>query len=86
MCELYIRANNVGLVTKPALVVPLSQVILADALGLTPVHLNRTLKQLRLAGAMTLQRNALVIADPIKLAVIAGFDETYLHRRLRQAA
>jgi len=41
------------------------------------------LKQLRLAGAMTLQRGSLTIEDPVKLIKIAGFDENYLHRRLR---
>jgi len=53
---------------------------------MTPVHLNRVLKELRLEGAMTLQRGSLVINDPGKLIQIAGFDENYLHRRLRNAA
>ena len=53
---------------------------------MTPVHLNRVLKELRLAGAMTLKRGSLAISDPVKLVQIAGFDENYLHRRLRHAA
>ena len=53
MCELYLRARNIGLGGDMHLVLPLSQIVLADALGLTPVHINRVLKQLRLAGAMT---------------------------------
>jgi hypothetical protein len=53
---------------------------------MTPVHLNRVLKELRECGAMTLQRGSLLIADPVKLIQIAGFDENYLHRRLRAAA
>jgi hypothetical protein len=65
---------------------PPSQLLLADALGMTPVHLNRVIKELRLNGAMTLQRGSLLITDPGKLVQIAGFDENYLHRRLRQAA
>ena len=86
MCELYVRARNIGLVSEPALALPLSQLLLADALGMTPVHLNRVLKELRIAGAMSLQRGSLLIADPDKLVQIAGFDENYLHRRLRKAA
>ncbi len=86
MCELYLRARNIGLTNEPTLEMPLSQILLADALGMTPVHLNRVLRELRLTGAMTLQRGSLTIVDPGKLVQIAGFDENYLHRRLRQAA
>lgn len=86
MCELYLRARNIGLIADPRLSLPLSQLLLADALGMTPVHLNRVLKELRTSGAMTLQRGSLLITDPVKLVQIAGFDENYLHRRLRGAA
>lgn len=87
MCELYLRARNIGLASAGTpLVLPLSQLLLADALGMTPVHLNRVLKELRLSGAMTLQRGKLLITDPAMLVKIAGFDENYLHRRLRRAA
>ncbi|WP_233503430.1 Crp/Fnr family transcriptional regulator [Sphingomonas psychrotolerans] len=82
MCELYIRAQNIGLVEGTEFELPLSQIVLADALGMTPVHTNRVLKQLRLAGAMVLRRGSLTIMDPVKLIQIAGFDENYLHRRL----
>ncbi|MDF7776045.1 Crp/Fnr family transcriptional regulator [Sphingomonas sp. AOB5] len=85
MCELYLRARNIGLTSEPQFALPLSQLLLADALGMTPVHLNRVLKNLRLSGAMTLQRGSLLIIDPGKLVQIAGFDENYLHRRLRAA-
>lgn len=83
MCELYLRARNIGLTVDPELELPLSQALLADSLGMTPVHLNRILKKLRSAGAMTLKRGSLLITDPAKLVQIAGFDENYLHRRLR---
>lgn len=86
MCELYLRARNVGLISEPRLDLPLSQLLLADSLGMTPVHLNRVLKELRLSGAMTMRRGSLQIDDPTKLIQIAGFDERYLHRRLRRAA
>ncbi|MHB8285208.1 MAG: Crp/Fnr family transcriptional regulator [Caulobacteraceae bacterium] len=86
ICELYLKARSNGLASEACFALPLSQTLLADALGMTPVHLNRVLKELRLSGAMTLQRGSLVITDPAKLVQIAGFDENYLHRRLRSAA
>ncbi len=86
MCELYLRARNIGIASEEAFALPLSQLLLADSLGMTAVHLNRVLKELRVAGAMTLARGSLVITNPNKLIQIAGFDENYLHRRLRDAA
>ena len=86
MCELYLRARNIGLTRDTTLELPLSQALLADALGMTPVHINRVLRSLRETGAMTLRRGSLVISDPAILVKIAGFDENYLHRRLRTAA
>jgi len=85
MCELYIRARSIGLTVENQLALPLSQLMLADSLGMTPVHLNRVLKELRIQGAMTMARGSLVITDPNKLVYIAGFDENYLHRRMRTA-
>jgi len=83
MCELYLRARNIGLIRGPYLDLPLSQLLLADSLGMTPVHLNRVLKKLRDSDAMSISRGVLQIKDPAKLLQIAGFDENYLHRRLR---
>jgi CRP-like cAMP-binding protein len=79
MCELYLRSGPRNGDVEVAL--PISQVILADALGMTPVHVNRILRDLRLAGAMSLRRGALTVIDPVKLVLLAGFDENYLHRR-----
>jgi CRP-like cAMP-binding protein len=83
MCELYLRARNIGLADGDEFALPLSQIVLADALGMTAVHINRVLKELRLSGAMALKRSSLTILNPGKLVQIAGFDENYLHRRLR---
>lgn len=85
MCELYVRATTIGLSLDGEVRFPLSQLLLADALGMTPVHLNRVLKELRERGVMTLSRGSLTITDAAQLVSIAGFDENYLHRRLRVA-
>ena len=86
VCELYLRARNIGLTHDGDFALPLTQLVLADSLGMTAVHINRVLKELRLAGAMALSRGSVTIMDPEKLVQIAGFDENYLHRRLRQSA
>ncbi|MFC3308289.1 Crp/Fnr family transcriptional regulator [Blastomonas aquatica] len=85
ICELYIRARSIGLADEGEFALPLSQAVLADALGLTAVHVNRILKELRVAGAMSIKRGSVTILDPIALIQIAGFDENYLHRRMRRA-
>ena len=85
MCELYLRARNIGHPIHEPLSLPLSQIVLADAMGMTTVHINRVIKQLRLAEAMTITRGNLVITRPDKLVEIAGFDANYLHRRLQNS-
>jgi CRP-like cAMP-binding protein len=85
MCELYIRAANIGLSEEGVVVFPLSQVMLADALGMTAVHLNRVLKALRGREVMALTRGNLAVTDALQLARIAGFDENYLSRRVQVA-
>ncbi|UUL83798.1 Crp/Fnr family transcriptional regulator [Sphingomonas qomolangmaensis] len=82
MCELYIRMRDVGLASHNRCEMPLTQLVLADALGLTPVHVNRTVKELRQAGVMDLGRGWLTILRPAEMARIAGFDANYLHQRL----
>jgi CRP-like cAMP-binding protein len=84
MCELYVRALNIGLTVGDRFEMPLTQIVLGDALGLTPVHVNRVLRKLKVSGVMSLSRGSLVIADVAKLAIVAGFDDNYLHRRLRR--
>jgi CRP-like cAMP-binding protein len=81
MCELYIRMHNIGLSTGDRCEMPLTQLVLSDALGLTPVHLNRVLRDLKRAGVMEIKGGSLVLLDPAKLARIAGFDDNYLHSR-----
>ena len=83
MCELYARARNVGLTSHGRFELPLTQSVLGDALGLTAVHVNRVLRKLRLGGIMELTKGSLIISDVTRLASVAGFDDNYLHRRLR---
>jgi CRP-like cAMP-binding protein len=87
MCEFYLRATRIGLATEAAdFALPLSQVILADALGMTPVPINRVLKQLWSQEILDIRRGGMIVTNPVRLAQIAGFDENYLHRQLRGPA
>ena len=79
ICELYVRVRNIGLANGAEFALPLSQLVLADALGMTAVHINRVLKELRLADAVVIKRGIVVIMNLVKLIKIAGFDENYLH-------
>ena len=84
MCELYLRSLSID--SDDEVAFPISQIVVADALGMTPVHVNRILRALREAGAMSLKRGRLSIKNPLKLVEIAGFDENYLHRRKATAS
>jgi hypothetical protein len=59
---------------------PMTQLDLADALGLTPVHVNRVMKVLRNDGLMEFRRNVVKLKDAEKLAQVGGFDDLYLHQ------
>lgn len=85
LLELYVRGVRTGLAQEHEVELPLSQVVLADALGMTPVHINRVLQELRQSGGVELRRRRrlLRIHDPVALTRISGFDDNYLHRRLR---
>ncbi|HEY0412543.1 MAG TPA: Crp/Fnr family transcriptional regulator [Allosphingosinicella sp.] len=79
MCELYLRMKNVGLATDHSYELPLTQEELGDALGLTPVHVNRVLQRMRAEGLISLNRGALTIHDYRRLESASGFNPNYLH-------
>jgi CRP-like cAMP-binding protein len=82
-CELYLKQEAVGLAGEHRCPLPMSQIELADALGISNVHINRVLKEMRGKGLVTLQGNTLVIQAWDELIRAAEFDETYLHLRKR---
>ena len=83
LCELHFRMKRVGLVEDGQLALPLTQEELADATGLTAVHVNRTLKRLRSEKLIELGRGMLTILDASALREAAGFDPAYLHVKRR---
>lgn len=78
LCELHARLKRVGLTASGKIDFPLTQEQLADVLGLTSVHVNRTLQRLRAVGLVYLQNHILTVPDPPLLAATAGFDPMYL--------
>jgi CRP-like cAMP-binding protein len=76
--ELAERLNLVGLATEAEFKCPLSQVVLADTLGLTPIHINRVLRQLRERKLLTIRHGKCRIQDVNELGNLAGFHSDYL--------
>ena len=79
-CELHARLLLVGLVDEGHFALPLTQDVIADATGLTSIHVNRVLKQLRAPELIVLTKGELTTRDVRELGKIAGFDPAYLHR------
>ena len=78
LLELGARLKLVGLGTTSGYDCPLSQYLLADALGLSAVHVNRVLRELREEGLVTFQHGHVEIHDLDALVLLADFDKTYL--------
>ena len=72
--ELAERLSLVGFTTETEFTCPLNQFVLADALGVTAIHVNRVLRQLREQDLVTLQTGSVRIHDLIRLRKLAGYD------------
>jgi len=79
LIELYIRLETVGRAQNGRCDFPLTQNDLADATGLTAVHVNRTLQELRRDGLIELDRRQLHIRDLNRMIDTAMFNPNYLH-------
>jgi CRP-like cAMP-binding protein len=79
LCELAIRLQHAGLVTDGAFPLPLTQAELADALSLTPIHINRMIAGFRQEGLIAMDNRAISILDWAALKAIGEFDPAYLH-------
>jgi CRP-like cAMP-binding protein len=80
LCELHDRVNDIATETSANFEVPLTQEQLADLLGLTPVHVNRMIRQLEKMGAIGRPSRSLTILHFPNLAKISNFSSAYLHR------
>jgi CRP-like cAMP-binding protein len=78
-CELLYRFRAVGLNEGNSCTLPLTQVELAETLGLSSVHVNRTLQELRRQKLITLEAGTLTIQDLEALKEVSFFNPDYLH-------
>lgn len=79
LVEMFVRMKSVGLVNGEACDFPLTQTDIAEATGLTAVHVNRMLQQLRSEGLVELSGRRLAIPDLQALMEASGFNPNYLH-------
>jgi CRP-like cAMP-binding protein len=79
LCELLVRLRAVGLVEDHVCDLPITQGEFADALGVTTVHVNRVLQQMRADGLIETKGTQVRIPDWDRLKQVGEFDPTYLH-------
>jgi CRP-like cAMP-binding protein len=82
-CELQVRLSIVELATDDGYALPLTQTDLAECLGLTPVHINRTLKELREQELVEFRGGQVRIYDRPGLQQVAEFNPNYLYLEKR---
>jgi CRP-like cAMP-binding protein len=76
--ELLTRLRAVGLADELSYVLPLTQELIADVLGLSGPHVSRMLRSMREEGLVTIEDHRLTVMDLESLTVLAGFDGDYL--------
>jgi CRP-like cAMP-binding protein len=79
LCEFAVRLHPAGLTAGNSFEMPMTQEQLADAAGLTPVHVNRTMRDLRQDGLISTHRRTITIHDWQGLTTEGDFDAAYLH-------
>jgi CRP-like cAMP-binding protein len=81
LCETFLRLDAAGLASGSSCEFPITQAELADATGLSAVHVNRTLQELRSTGLVSLANRTLTIHDMAALMRASLFNPSYLHLR-----
>jgi CRP-like cAMP-binding protein len=80
ICEMMLRSKAVGLTDDDSFDLPLTQEELADTMGITPVHMNRTLQALRRSDLITTRGKRVIVQDAGRLMAFADFNPNYLHQ------
>lgn len=78
LCEMGLRLEAAGLGTRASFELPVTQSQLGDATGLTPVHVNRTLQEIRSKGLLSFSQGRVEIPNWAAFTAIAEFDPAYL--------
>lgn len=79
VCELVYRLGLFGMADRSSVPMALTQTDLSDALGLSLVHVNRTLRELKEEGIASWREGAITIHDWDRLVEVAEFNPIYLH-------
>ncbi|WP_287217273.1 Crp/Fnr family transcriptional regulator [Mesorhizobium sp.] len=79
LLELRARLERVGAASRTGFACPLTQYDLADALGLTPVHVNRMLRELRERGFLEFRQGHVRVLDRLGVTKFAEFDASYIN-------
>ena len=79
IAELFFRLRVVGLTDGDSFDFPVTQTDIADATGLTSVHVNRTIKELRADGLLIMERRRVTLPDLDRLMQATMFNPDYLH-------
>jgi CRP-like cAMP-binding protein len=85
-CEVYLKLNAVELTNGNSFEFPVTQSEIGDATGLSTVHVNRSVMELRKDGLIILEKGRCTIRDLGRLEQAAMFDPTYLHLSGEQSA
>ncbi|HEY9218289.1 MAG TPA: Crp/Fnr family transcriptional regulator [Phenylobacterium sp.] len=86
ICEVYVKMRSVGLTSGLGFELPVTQAELADSLGLSAVHVNRVLQDLRRDGLIASRGKSIVIQDWERLQAAGDFEPGYLHLNRAQLA
>lgn len=86
LLELDYRLQSIGRGSPTGFACPISQYLLADALGLTAIHVNRVLRKLRVAGLLTFRYGHVTFHDIDRLIEMTGFDPAYVERSVPSIA
>jgi CRP-like cAMP-binding protein len=78
-CEIFLRLRLAGLTNGASCEFPLTQADLADATGLSKVHVNRTLQELRAGALIVLKDKILTVPNMLRLMSAGLFNANYLH-------
>ena len=79
LCEIYQLLEAVQLAADLKFRLPITQTDLADMMGLSAVHANRTVQNLRRTGLILWEGHDVTITDWAALAAMGEYDNTYLH-------
>jgi CRP-like cAMP-binding protein len=80
LLEVHTRLQAIGLADERSYRLPLTQEVLADALGLSVQYVNQTLRQLREENLAVVERQQVTILNPEALAALADFERSYINR------